>query len=83
MATSPVEPSKFHQIIRELGKVRTKGGFAALNAGLFFLAFFFSLFLMTGWERLLVSLLILGCWMFFAVYAFIRLRQGETETETN
>ncbi len=61
--------------------MRTKGGFAALNAGLFFLAFVFALFLVTGWERLLVSLLVLGCWMVFAVYSFIRLRQGEPEDE--
>ena len=79
MATSPVSPSKFHMVIRELGAVKTKGGFAALNSGLFFLGFIFSLFLMTGWERLLVSILVLGCWMYFAVYTFIKLKQEAKE----
>ena len=75
MATLPVSPSKFHMVIRELGAVKTKGGFAALNAGLFFLAFVFALFLLTDWERLLIGILVLGCWMFFAVYTFIKLKE--------
>lgn len=57
MTTSPVSPSKFHMVIRELGAVKTKGGFAVLNSGLFFSGFVFALFLLTGWERLLASLL--------------------------
>ncbi len=80
MAISPVSPSKFHMVIRELGAVKTRGGFAALNSGLFFLGFVFSLFFMTGWERMVVSLLVLGCWIFFTTYAFIKLKQeGKVE----
>jgi hypothetical protein len=80
MVTSPVSPSKFHLVIRELGAVKTKGGFAALNSGLLFLGFIFSLFLMTGIDRLIVSLSILACWISFTIYAFIKLKQeGKTE----
>ena len=76
MATSPISPSKFHMVIRELGAVKSKGGFAALNSGLFFLGFVFSLFLLTGIDRLVVSLTVLACWIFFTTYAFIKLKQG-------
>lgn len=75
MATSPVSPSKFHLVIRELGAVKSKGGFAALNSGLFFLAFVFSLFLLSGVDRLIVGLSILGCWVCFSIYTFMRLKQ--------
>lgn len=62
-------------VIRELGAVKTKGGFAALNSGLLFLGFVFSLFLLTGVERMIVSLIVLGCWIFFTTFAFIKLKQ--------
>ncbi len=73
MATSPVSASKFHQVIRELGAVRTRGGLAALNSGLLFLGFVFALFLLNGNDRIVVSLVVLACWIFFATFAFIRL----------
>ncbi len=76
MATSPISPSKFHMVIRKLGAVKTKGGFAALNSGLLFLGFVFSLFLLTGNDRMLVSLSVLVCWVSFTTYAFIKLKQG-------
>jgi hypothetical protein len=75
MATSPISPSKFHMVIRELGAVKTKGGFAALNSGLLFFGVIFSLFLMTGVDRLIVSLAVLVCWISFTIYAFIKLKQ--------
>lgn len=75
MVTPPISPSKFHMVIRELGAVKTKGGFAALNSGLLFLGFVFSLFLLTGVERMIVSLIVLGCWIFFTTFAFIKLKQ--------
>jgi len=62
-------------VIRELGAVKTKGGFAALNSGLLFLGFIFSLFIMTGVDRLIVSLAVLVCWISFTTYAFIKLKQ--------
>jgi len=77
MVTSPVSPSKFHMVIRELGAVKSKGGFAALNSGLLFLGFVFSLFLTTGVERMIISLLVLACWISFTIFAFIKLKQGK------
>ena len=79
MVTSPISPSKFHMVIRELGAVKSKGGFAALNSGLFFLAFVFSLFLLTEIHRLIVSLSVLVCWIGFSVYAFIKLKKEGKE----
>lgn len=76
MAASPISPSKFHKVSRESDAVKSKGGFAALNSGLFFLACVFSLFLLTGAERLVVSLSVLACWIGFTTYAFIKLKQG-------
>jgi hypothetical protein len=63
-------------VIRELGAVKSKGGFAALNSGLLFLAFVFLLFLLTEIDRLIVSLSVLVCWVGFTTYAFIKLKQG-------
>ena len=83
MVTSPISPSKFHMVIRELGAVKTRGGFAALNSGLFFLGFVFSLFLMTGWERMVVTLLVLSCWIFFTTFVFIKLKQEGKGGDTN
>jgi len=57
--------------------VKSKGGFAVLNSGLFFLGFVFALFLLLGIERMIVSLLVLGCWIFFTTFAFIRLKQED------
>lgn len=75
MTTPPVSPSKFHMVIRELGAVKTKGGLAALNSGLLFLGFVFALFLLTGNDRLLVSLLVLVCWMSLSILSFTKLKQ--------
>ncbi|MFC1964333.1 hypothetical protein ACFLV1_03020 [Chloroflexota bacterium] len=71
MATSPISPSKFHMVIRELGAVKTRGGFAALNLGLLFLAFFFALFLGKDMDisQLITVLLILAIWQVFAFWA--------------
>lgn len=81
MVTPPVSSSKFHMVIRELGAVKTKGGFAALNSGLLFLAFVFSLFLLTEHDRLIVSLSVLGCWVGSSLYFFINLKQGDDDNE--
>ena len=83
MTQSPVSPSKFHVVIRELAKVRTLGGFAALTSGLLFLSFFFSLLLVTGVDRLIISLSVLACWFGFAVLAFLnrRLKKGMEDDE--
>jgi len=79
MANSPISPSKFHLVIRELGAVKTKGGFAALNSGLLFLGFIFSLFLLTGSDRLIVSLTVLVFWIAFTAFAFIKLKQEKID----
>ena len=75
MATSPITPSKFHLVIRELAAVKTKGGFAALNLGLLFLAFFFALFLGKDMDipQLITVLLILAAWQVFAFWAVQKL----------
>ena len=52
----------------------------AVNSGLLFLGFVFSLFLLTGTDRLIVSLSVLVCWICFTTYAFIKLKQeGKVE----
>ena len=75
MATSPVDSSNFHLVIRELGKVRTKGGLAALNLGLLFLGFIFILFLGKNMDiaQIAVTVLVFLIWQGFAVFCMYRL----------
>lgn len=70
MSMSPVSPSKFHMVIRELAAVKTKGGFAALNLGLLFLAFFFVLFLGKNMDipQIIIVVIVLAIWQSFAFW---------------
>jgi predicted MFS family arabinose efflux permease len=80
MTQPPVNPSPFDKIIKEAGKVTTKGGFAALNCVLLLLALIFVLFLLTGNDRLILSILIIVLWAGFAVFVFTNLKQlGDQE----
>ncbi len=84
MATSPISPSKFHMVIRELAAVKTKGGFAALNLGLLFLAFIFVLFLGRDMDipQLIICILILAISQVFAFYAMRRLPEAPNNLES-
>lgn len=73
MTQQPVEPSKFHLVIRELGRMTTKGGVASLTIGLLFLFGVFALFLMTGYERVGVIVLVLLLMVGYSVYTFSQL----------
>ncbi len=78
MATSPIEPSKFHQVIRELAHVRTSGGFAALTEGLLFLAEVFILFLVNdNIHKLILSILMIIAMVGYGVFAFLNLKNKE------
>jgi len=80
MTQPPVNPSPFDKIIKEAGKVTTKGGFAALNCVLLLLALIFVLFLLTGNDRLILGILIIVLWAGFTMFAFINLKQfGDQE----
>jgi len=83
MSTSPIEPSKFHLVIRELAKVRTQGGLAALTLGLLFLSLVFVLFLTTDIDRMILTMSILAGFLGFAVFAFLKLKQERIQNEDN
>jgi Ca2+/Na+ antiporter len=76
---TPVSPSPFEKIIKEAGKVRTKGGYATLISILLFLCFVFSLMFSTGilqWALTIMSLLFL---VGYAQYVFRHLKEKEDE----
>lgn len=56
-----------------------KTGYSALNSVLLFIAFVSTLFLLEGTDGLVVSLLVLACWIGFSTYSFIAIRRDEKE----
>ena len=76
MVQPPVSSSPFHKIIEAITKIKSKIALSALNLVLLFLAFVFVLFLMSGWERLLLAILALIFWGIFTIYALVRARQN-------
>lgn len=77
MSQPPVSPSPFHKIIDSITKIKSKTALAALNLVLLFFAFIFVLFLMDGWERLLVAILVLIFWCIFTIYAVVKSKQQD------
>lgn len=83
MAQSPVSPSAFDKIIREAGKVQSKGGYATLISILLFLCFIFSLFLSTGalqWVLTIMSLILLVGFALFTIRGW-KGQGGKTDKE--
>ncbi len=68
MTQPPVSQSPFDKVIKAAASVKTRGGFAALNLVLVFLAFLFVLFLMTGLDRMILGILMFLLWQGFAVF---------------
>jgi len=68
--SQPISPSPFDKVIREAGKVRTKGGYATLISILLFMCFFFALFLTKDLLQWVLSIMILACLVGFAIFAF-------------
>jgi len=80
--SQPISPSPFDKVIREAGKVRTKGGYATLISILLFMCFFFSLFLTSGLLQWVLSIMTLLCLVGFAVLAFKNLKKTEDGEST-
>jgi hypothetical protein len=79
MGTSPVSPSPFDKVIKEAGKVRTKGGYATLISILLFLCFVFSLMLSAGILQWILTIMSLVGLISYAQYVFRHLKEKNDE----
>ena len=80
MATPLVSASKFHQVIRELGRITTAGGIAALLLGLMFLAVVSVLLLVNNeMHKFILAGGGMLAMVFFGVFAVLVLRTPKGE----
>lgn len=72
MSLMPIEPTRLDKIIRSVGAVKTKGGFAALNLILVFSFGVGALMFASDMDNRKLGLIVLIflCWQGFAVFAF-------------
>lgn len=61
------------------GYMSGKTGYTALNSLLLFIAFITTICMLEGADGLIVSLLVLACWVGFSTYSFVAIRRDEKE----
>jgi len=86
MSQMPIEPTSLDRILRSVGAVKTKGGFAALNLILMFSFGIGVLMFASNMDisKLILIILVFLSWQGFAVYAFVKLPHSrDTETTKN
>ena len=75
MSQMPIEPTSLDKILRSVGAVKTKGGFAALNLILVFSFGIGVLMFASNMDisKMILTILVFLCWQGFAIYAFVKL----------